>query len=80
MEKKLDNFLSYIVTVNSGSENTKEAYGRDLKRYIDYLKQEGINSLDDADRTIVLGFINYLRTDKRFGEISNRSLSRYLSS
>ncbi|MGI6608304.1 MAG: site-specific tyrosine recombinase/integron integrase [Erysipelotrichaceae bacterium] len=80
MEKQLENFLSYIVTVNSGSQHTKDAYGRDIKRYIDYLKQEGIESLNDADRTIVLGFINYLRTDKRFSKISNRSLSRNLSS
>ena len=80
MEKQLDNFLNYIVTVNSGSSHTKDAYGRDLKRYIEYLRQEKIESLDDVDRTVVLGFINYLRTDKRFNDISNRSLARNLSS
>ncbi|HPW52984.1 MAG TPA: site-specific integrase, partial [Erysipelotrichaceae bacterium] len=80
MEKQIENFLSYIVTINSGSENTREAYGRDLKRYLDYLKQEGIESLAAVDRTVVLGFINFLRTDKRFNAMSNRSLSRNLSS
>ncbi|MDI9540108.1 MAG: tyrosine recombinase XerC [Bacillota bacterium] len=80
MEKQLENFLDYIVTINSGSENTRDAYKRDLKRYIEYLKQEGIDNLDTVDRTIVLGYINYLRMDKRFNKLSNRSLSRNLSS
>ena len=77
MEKQLENFLDYIVTINSGSENTRDAYKRDLKRYIEYLKQEGIDNLDTVDRTIVLGYINYLRMDKRFNKLSNRSLSQF---
>lgn len=80
MEKQLDNFLNYIVTVNSGSKHTVDAYGRDIKRFIDYLKQEEVESFSAVDRLLVLGFINYLRTDKRFNKISNRSLSRNLSS
>ena len=80
MDEYLDQFLNYIVTVNSGSENTREAYGRDLRRYLDYLKQEGVEDVGNVDRVIVLGYLNYLRTDKRFKEMSNRTISRNLSS
>ncbi len=79
MEEILEHFLDYIVNTNSGSEDTRQAYGRDLRRYLSYLKQEGITSYGDADRTVVLGFLNYLRTDKQFSQISNRSIARALS-
>jgi len=80
MDQYLEKFLNYIVTINTGSENTRDSYGHDIKRYLTYLKQEGIESLDDLDRSIVLGYVNYLRTNKEFKNISNRSIARNLSS
>ncbi len=80
MDEYVQRFLNYIVTVNSGSENTKEAYGRDLNRYINYLKAEGIDDLTNVDRQVVLGYLNYLRTDESLNNLSNRSIARNLSS
>lgn len=81
MEELLDQFLDYITVVNSGSKFTAESYGRDLKRYIDFLKREGIEDFSKTDRFVVLGYLNYLRTSKDFDKpLSNRTISRNLSS
>jgi len=80
MEEYLQGFLNYITNINSGSSATREAYGRDIERYLNYLKQEGIEFVDAVDRNTVLGYLNYLRTDKQFAGISNRSVARNMSS
>lgn len=80
MEELLDSFLVYLKTINSGSENTELAYQRDLLRYINYLKQEAVTSFNDADRSIVLGYVNYLRTSKDFDTLSTKTIARNLSS
>jgi len=79
MEEYLDKFLEYINTVNSGSQHTINAYKRDIERYLNYLKRENVNSLDHIDRTIVLGFLNYLRTDDSFDNLSNSTIARNMS-
>jgi len=80
MEELLDGFLVYLKTINSGSEHTAIAYKNDLLRYINYLKQEAVACFNDADRTIVLGYVNYLRTSKDFGPLSTNTIARNLSS
>lgn len=78
MEDYLEEFLINLNTVNSGSAHTADSYRRDIKRFIDYCTVEGCESFNDVDRTVVLGFINYLRMGKN--ALSDRSLARNLSS
>lgn len=81
MDKLLEDFLVYHATINSGSEHTVDAYKRDLRRFFNYLSSEGVDSLDDVDRTVVLSYVNYLRTNKDNGKtLTSRSISRNLSS
>ena len=79
MDELLDKFLEHVSTVNTNSKDTRASYGRDVKRYLDYLKREGICSVKEADRNTVLGYINYLRTAPELGELSNRTIARNLS-
>lgn len=78
MEDYLEEFLVNLNTVNSGSRHTADSYRRDIRRFNDYCAMEGCESYNDVDRTIVMGFINYLRTGKK--ALSDRSLARNLSS
>ncbi len=80
-EKILDDFLTNMLTVNSGSQNTVDAYRRDLLRFFEYLDSEGVEIFDEVDRVVVLGYVNLFLTKKVAGNtLSNRTVSRNLSS
>ena len=81
MDSYLEDFLVYHSTINSGSEHTVDAYRRDLQRFIEYLRSEGVDSFDDVDRTVVLDYVNLLRNIQHSGKnLSSRTVSRNLSS
>ena len=78
MEEYLDYFIVNLTTVNSGSAHTADSYRRDISRFIDFCGQEGCESFNDVDRTVVMGYINHLRTSGK--GVSDRTLARNLSS
>lgn len=80
MEDYLQKFLDHIYLTKSSSLNTCDAYRRDIERYLNYLSQQNVTDLGNIDRFIVLGYLNYLRTDKDINQLSNRSIARNLSS
>ena len=80
MENYLEDFLRFLRTQNTGSENTIDGYRRDIKRFIDYLQSEGISKLDDVDRIVVTGYLRFLRYPKGLKkELSNKTIARHLS-
>lgn len=78
MENYLDDFIVNLTTVNSGSAHTADSYRRDISRFITFCSQEGCESFSDVDRTLVMGYINQLRTSGK--GVSDRTLARNLSS
>ena len=78
MEDYLDDFIVNLTTVNSGSAHTADSYRRDINRFITFCTQEECESFNDVDRTVVMAFINHLRTTGK--GVSDRTLSRNLSS
>ena len=81
MDKLLDDFLVYTNAVNSGSEHTADNYRRDIQNFLDYLSDNQITDLNKVDRTVVLDYVNELRTRKNKGKtLSSRSVARHLSS
>lgn len=81
MYNYLEKYNKYLMTTLSSSENTLDAYNRDIKRFIDFLSAEGTKSLQEVDNLLVRTYITKLR----LGEISetklgDSSLSRNLSS
>lgn len=81
MEDMKRRFLQYIDQLNTGSPHTHEAYDRDIADFLQFLKQESIDSLDQVDRIVVMNYVAYLR-DKmtRNGQMKNTSIARKLSS
>ena len=76
----LERFLQHIKRLRTGSIDTQNAYSRDVKRFLDYLLEQGITSLEDVDKTILSEYILALRSGRIGGkELSNSSFSRNLS-
>ena len=76
MDEYLDIYMSYLVVEKGLSTNTIEAYGRDLRRYLSYLKKAGAGAVDGISQAQVLGFLGALKD----ADLSPRSRARVLSS
>ena len=81
MYKTLDNFLDYFDTKRSGSPQTKDAYRRDITRFITYLKDNNINDFNLVDKRVIMDYTSKLRSGEFSNKkISNSTFSRNLSS
>ncbi len=76
MDQYLDIFMSYLIVEKGLSTNTIEAYGRDLRRYLDYLEKNGAAAVDGISQTQVLDFLGALKE----AGLSPPSRARFLSS
>lgn len=76
MDQNLDNFLNFLVVEKGLSRNTLDAYGRDLARYVTFLKEQKLESLEAVNSPLVLRFLGRL---KEWG-LSPRSRARSLVS
>lgn len=63
MDERVKRFLDYITQINTGSEHTRDAYERDLDKFAEFLHREGIDKLEDVDRSMILNYISYLREE-----------------
>lgn len=75
MESFIDAFLDYLRLERGLANNTIDAYNRDLRKYIDFLKKRGVTRPDKIERKDINDFLFQLRT-----KISPVSIARYLSS
>ena len=82
-DTNLINFEKYLRFERELSDNTVKSYMRDLKTYIEYLK-ENKSSVDRANKTLILTYLMHLqKEDKSTATISRsiasiRSLYQYL--
>ena len=78
--KTLDNFIAYIYDSRSKSNATSDSYYRDISRFIEYLKENGIDNFNDVDKNVVFDYIQVLRSGEiTRNKISNSSYARNLS-
>jgi integrase/recombinase XerD len=75
LEPALDLFISHVRVEKGLSDNTVEAYGRDLRRYLDHLEKAGIDSWDRVGRAEIRTHLEELLR----GGLSSRSQARALS-
>ena len=75
MNDYLDLFISYLAVEKGLSDNTQEAYSRDLVRYLDYLERQGRSTPASVTSSDVAAFLGALKHDK----IGARSRARCLS-
>ena len=79
-EGELERFLAHIRIVRTGSEDTEDAYRRDVTRFLTYLEEEEVSSLEDVTQEQVSDYIMKLRLGDIGGEpLSNASYARSLS-
>lgn len=76
MHELADAYMDYQTIEKGLSANSITAYGTDLASYINYLSDNGIEEIRDADTTAILGWLVYLT---RQG-LSAKSRARYLVS
>lgn len=72
----LEDYLHFLKVERQLSGNTLISYKRDLEEYMDYMKQEGYETIDDVDRP---GIVSHLQRLKEGGK-SARTVSRHISS
>ena len=76
MHELVDTYMDHLTIEKGLSANSITAYGTDLASYINYLSDNGIEALDNADTTAILGWLVYLT---RQG-LSAKSRARHLIS
>ena len=76
MQVLIDEFLDYLNVEKGLSSNTREAYGRDLGKFIEFLRRQKVKDVDNVTRKHITG---YLLAEKERG-LNPNSLSRGLVS
>jgi integrase/recombinase XerD len=74
MDQWLDQFLHYLIVEKGLSKNTIEAYGHGLSRFLNYLKEKGVQEVEEISKFHVRGFLLSLRKRK----LSARTIVRNL--
>jgi integrase/recombinase XerD len=75
-EKLLNEFLIYIKVEKGLSPRTVEAYGRDMRRWVEFISRQGRRSPNEVKREEITSFLEELR---RQG-LSSRSVARVTAS
>ena len=76
ISSQLNNYLTFLSNEKHSSDNTVQAYRRDLSKFLDFADDEDIVSFAEVDSENVAGFKDYL-----IGKgLSTASVSRTLSS
>jgi len=76
MEATIHVFLSYLRVEKALAQNTILAYGRDLKRFAEFLRKRQKTRAEDATREDIVDFLSSLYKLK----LDSRSVARYLVS
>jgi integrase/recombinase XerD len=74
MDQWLDQFLHYLIVEKGLSKNTIEAYGHGLSRFLNHLKEKGVQEVEEISKFHVRGFLLSLRKRK----LSARTIVRNL--
>ena len=59
MLREAEEFLSQLIYARGLSDNTREAYRRDIEAFSRYLEERGVTDLDAASRADVAGFLAF---------------------
>jgi len=61
MDQWLDQFLHYLIVEKGLSKNTIEAYSHGLSRFLNHLKEKGVQEVEEISKFHVRGFLLALR-------------------
>ena len=74
LEGLIDQYLNYVVVEKGLARQTVEAYAGDLNGFLNFLKENHINSLEDADTAVLLKYVIDLRRTGRGARTRARHL------
>jgi integrase/recombinase XerD len=74
MERVLNQFLNYLIVEKGLSKNTLSAYSHDLSRFLDHLRQKGIQDILKVGKFDVRAFLLALKRQR----FSSKTIVRYL--
>lgn len=73
----LSEYLEFLEIEKGLSENTIEAYRRDLEAFIDFCDENGITELDNVQRSNINGYIRILREKNYTPASVNRKIASF---
>lgn len=75
MKKLLDEFIYHLAVERGLAENTLVSYRMDLAGYISFCRKRGLESLEQADKDVIMSYLFQLQLDGR----SPATISRHLA-
>jgi integrase/recombinase XerC len=84
MDEHLDKFITYLIAEKNASPYTIKNYRHEIRQFLDFLKEQGIDSWDGVDRYVLRRYLARLQAEgyvkasiaRRISEM--RSFCRYL--
>jgi integrase/recombinase XerD len=75
MQETLQDYLNYLSVERGLAKNTLESYGRDLRQYLNYLKEKKNLSLPETTQATVIGYLLQLQARGKATATLSRSLA-----
>ena len=75
MQEILTRYLNYLLIERGMASNTIEAYGRDLRRYFQFLLQKDITQLSDVKPEVIIEYLVQIRGEGLSANSMNRALA-----
>ena len=70
-----DRFIEYLKNDKKSSENTIEAYRRDIAGFVDHMESNGMSDPADAVSTDITGYMLKLKADGKSASTINRKMA-----
>ena len=61
MIKSLDSFKEYLINIKKCSNNTLDAYMRDISNFISYCSMNGTSDLNHINEDFIIKYLDYLK-------------------
>lgn len=84
LQDAYQDYIHNLRVIERKSENTILSYANDLKKYLAYLQEEGIEEVEDISHFIILDFLSELKQEHQTASVNHalsaiRMMHRYLS-
>lgn len=71
----LEGYLNYLLIERGVAPNTLEAYGRDLQRYLAFIRQKGLSHFKEATPEIIVEYLVLIKNEGLSANSMNRALA-----
>ena len=75
MQELLKKYLNHLLIERGVAQNTLEAYGRDLHRYFQFLRQKDITGLQEVKPEVIIEYLVLIKGDGLSANSMNRALA-----